>query len=49
MDEAKMYTIEESHQAFAKMLNGKVWGLLQENRALEIGTWVISMVAIGMV
>jgi tetratricopeptide (TPR) repeat protein len=30
MDEAKTYTIEESHQLFAKTLNGKVWELLQK-------------------
>jgi tetratricopeptide (TPR) repeat protein len=30
MNEAKKYTLEEAHQHFAKMLNGKVWELLQK-------------------
>ena len=30
MDEGKTYTLKESHQYFAKMLNGKVWELLQK-------------------
>ncbi|MEW6718144.1 MAG: hypothetical protein AB1345_11665 [Chloroflexota bacterium] len=30
MNEAKTYTLEEAHEHFAKMLNGKVWGLLQK-------------------
>jgi len=32
MDEEKTYSIEESHQYFAKTLNGQVWGLLQKTR-----------------
>ena len=30
MNEAKTYTLEEAHQHFAKMLNAKVWELLQK-------------------
>lgn len=32
MDKTKTYTIEESHQLFAKTLNGKVWELLQKTQ-----------------